>query len=225
MNNYIALEISEFSKKMNGYLMMFNYRLANYCVKAEPTAMLPVSVVLGNTEYNFEEVADAIRPDDFTFDVYPKNQNNLQQIIDGVFDMHPEFKMEIKTDKNANDEDVRHVVYTMPDVDKDRRDLLNEISKTFHKECQTSLDACYAKQQAKLVEVFTQMPANEVDEAKTGFKNIYDESKENANKLLDAKLTEIEEGYQRYLSKVEDGGELGDEMDFSKGIRMDQMEE
>ena len=53
MNNYIALELTEFQKKTNGYLTMFNYRLANYCVKAEPTAMLPITVVLAGKEYNF----------------------------------------------------------------------------------------------------------------------------------------------------------------------------
>ena len=222
MNNYIALELTEFQKKMNGYLSMFNYRLANYCVKADPTAMLPVTVVLAGTEYNFEEVAYAIKPDDYSFDVYPKNQNNLQDIIDGVFDMHPEFKMEIKSEKNANDEEIRHIIYTMPVVNKDRRDLLNETSKTFHKECLAKLDVCYAKQQGKTVEAFSQMQAIEVEEAKTGFKNVYDDAKEQADKLLEAKLSEIEEGYQRYLSNKEDVETEG-KMDFSKGMRLDQL--
>lgn len=199
MNNYIAFEITEFQKKMSGYLTLLNYRMTNYCVKAEPTAMLPVTVVVGNTEYNFEEVAYAIKPDAYTFDVYPKNPNNLQAIIDGVFDMHPEFKLEVKTEKDVNDEDVHHAVYTMPEVNKDRYDLLNEVSKTFHKECVVNLDTSYAKQQNKMVEGFSHMPINEVDEAKVGFENVYNEAKSMAGKMLDAKLKEIEEGYQRYL--------------------------
>jgi hypothetical protein len=224
MNNYIAIELSEFQKKMNGYLSMFNYRLANYCVKAEPTAMLPVTVLLAGSEYNFEEVAYAIKPDDYSFDVYPKNQNNLQAIIDGVFDMHPEFKMEIKTAKNVNDEEIRHIIYTMPEVNKDRRDLLNEASKAFHKECLAKLDVCYAKQQRKTVEAFSQMQAFEVDEAKMAFKSVYDDVKDQAGKLLEAKLSEVEEGYLRYLRKQEDGSN-GEYMDFTKGFRLDQMGE
>ena len=224
MNNYIAIELSEFQKKMNGYLMMFNYRLTNYCVKAEPTAMLPVTVELTGKAYNFEEVAFATKPDDYTFDVYPKNQNNLQAIIDGVFDIHPEFKMEIKTDKNNNNDDVRHVIYTMPEVNKDRHDLLAETSKTFHQECLAYLDACYTKQQTKLVEAFTQMTPIEVNEAKAGFKNIYDDAKGQAQQLLDAKLSEIEDGYQRYLTQQEESGN-GEYMDYTKGVRLDQMED
>ena len=225
MNNYIALELTEFQKKANGYLTMFNYRLANYCVKAEPTAMLPITVVLAGKEYNFEEVAYATKPDDYTFDVYPKNPNNLQAIIDGVFDMHPEFKMEMKSDKNANDEETHHVVYTMPEVNKDRRDVLNETSKAFHQECLSKLDACYAKELADTAEAFTKMSVPEVDEAKTGFKNIYDEAKEQSEKLLNAKLTEIEEGYQRYLSQQGESS-LGDgNHDFSKSIHLGQYEE
>ena len=84
MTNYIAVELTEFEKKMSGYIMLFNYRMTNLCVKAEPTALLPVTVALDSSEYNFEDVAVTMRPDEFTFDVYPKNQNNLQAIVRGV---------------------------------------------------------------------------------------------------------------------------------------------
>ena len=124
MNNYISFETIDLAKKLKGYNMLFNYRMSN-------------PVFVAGTEYNLEEVANILRPDDFSFDVYPKNQNNLQDIISGIFDVHPEFKMELKTDKAENEggADTQHVFYTMPPVDKDRRKLLNETTKTFHKEC------------------------------------------------------------------------------------------
>ena len=224
MNNFIAIEITEFEKKLNGYNMLFNYRITNLCVKAEPTAMLPVTVMVANTEYNIEEVADGIKPDDFTFDIYPKNQNNLQEIIDGVFDVHPEFKMEVKTDKDDNGNEYRHIIYTMPEVDKDRRDLLNETTKTFHKECQANLDAAYARQQERLVEALTKMPANEADEAKNGFKKVYDDSKAECDQLLQLKLNEIEEGYQRYLENNPLDEDAGPGYDVTSGMRMREYE-
>ena len=58
MNNYIAFEINDFQKKLNGYNMLFNYRMTNLCVKAEPTALMPVTVNVANTEYNLEELAE-----------------------------------------------------------------------------------------------------------------------------------------------------------------------
>ena len=227
MNNYIAIELTEFNKKMNGYMMLLNYRLCNHCVKAEPTALLPVSVMLGGRDYNFEEVADAIRPDDYTFDVYPKNQNNLQAIVKGVFDIHPEFKMEIKSDKSESGELINHIIYTMPEVNEERRDLLSETSKAFHRECMVHFDTCYTKEQATVAEIITQMkmPINEADEAKTGFKNIYDQSKEQADNILQAKLMEIEEGYQRYLAHQEHTDSMNDNIDYSKSMRIGQFED
>lgn len=206
MNNYIAFEISEFQKKLNGYNMLFNYRMSNLCVKVEPTALMPVTVILANAEYNLEEVADIIKVDDFSIDVYPKNQNNLQQVIDGIFDVHPEFKMELKTDKAETEggEDKHHAFYTMPEVNKERRDLLNDLTKTFHKECQLNLDATYAELQVRLMEPYTKMSPAEVDEARQGFENVFNKAKETCDKLLQLKLNEIEEGYQRYLAGEND---------------------
>ena len=206
MNNYISFETIDFAKKLKGYNMLFNYRMSNLCVKAEPTALMPVTVFVAGTEYNLEEVANILKPDDFSFDVYPKNQNNLQDIISGIFDVHPEFKMELKTDKAENEggADTHHVFYTMPPVDKDRRKLLNETTKTFHKECMVNLDVTYADLQARLVEPYTQMSPQDVDEARKGFKKVYDDARDECDKMLQLKLNEIEEGYQRYLTEYND---------------------
>ena len=206
MNNYISFETIDLAKKLKGYNMLYNYRMSNLCVKAEPTALMPVTVFVAGTEYNLEEVANILRPDDFSFDVYPKNQNNLQDIISGIFDVHPEFKMELKTDKAENEggADTQHVFYTMPPVDKDRRKLLNETTKTFHKECKVNLDITYAELQARLVEPFAKMSPLDIDEARKGFKKVYDDARDECDKMLQLKLNEIEEGYQRYLTEYND---------------------
>lgn len=206
MNNYISFETIDFAKKLKGYNMLFNYRMSNLCVKAEPTALMPVTVYMAGTEYNLEEVANILKPDDFSFDVYPKNQNNLQDIITGILDAHPEFKMELKTDKAENEggADTHHAFYTMPPVDKNRRKLLNETTKTFHKECMVNLDITYADLQARLVEPYSKMSLTEIDEARKGFKNVYDKARDECDKMLQQKLNEIEEGYQRYLTEYND---------------------
>ena len=202
MNNYITFELTDLVKKLKGYNMLFNYRMTNLCVKAEPTALMPVTVLVADAEYNLEEVANVMRPDDFSFDVYPKNQNNMQEVISGIFDAHPEFKMELKTDKAEHEggEDKHHVLYTMPPVDKNRRKLLDETAKVFHKECKVNLDVAYAELQARLVEPYAKMSPLEIDEARKAFKKVYDKSRDECDKLLELKLNEIEEGYQRYLN-------------------------
>ena len=135
MDNYIIAEINEFSQKENGYLALFCVRLGNFCVKADPQAMLSATIHLESAEYNFEDVADATRPNDYTFDVTPKNENNLSAIVQGVAEVHPEFKVSVKIKEYDEGFEERHIIYTMPEVNKERRDLLNEVCKTFHKEC------------------------------------------------------------------------------------------
>ena len=206
MNNYITFELTDFAKKVKGYSMLFNYRMTNLCVKAEPTALMPVTVLVAGTEYNLEEVANIMRPDDFSFDVYPKNPNNLQDIISGIFDVHPEFKMELKTDKAEHEggEDKHHAFYTMPVVDKDRRKLLNDTVKVFHKECMANLDVTYAELQTRLVEPYAKMSPQDIDEAGKAFKKVYDKAREECDKMLQLKQNEIEEAYQRYLAEDND---------------------
>ena len=230
MNNYITFELSDLANKMKGYNMLFNYRMTNLCVKAEPTALMPVTVTLSGMEYNLEEVANILRPNDFSFDVYPKNQNNLQEVINGIFDVHPEFKMELKTDKAENErgENKLHAFYSMPPVDKNRRKLLNETVKVFHKECMVNLDVTYAELQTRLVEPYTKMSPQDIDEARKAFKKVYDKAREECDKMLELKLNEIEEGYQRYLTEDNDqldepDEEVVDDMEISRDAEIEAL--
>lgn len=200
MDNYIIAEINEFSQKENGYLALFCVRLGNFCVKADPQAMLSATIHLESAEYNFEDVADATRPNDYTFDVTPKNENNLSAIIQGVVEVHPEFKVSVKIKEYDEGFEERHIIYTMPEVNKERRDLLNEVCKTFHKECVAKLDWAYGKRLADTAQLLARLSVQEADNVKKVFEKTYHDAKENAEKLLNAKLQEIEEGYQRYLA-------------------------
>ena len=200
MDNYIIAEINEFSQKENGYLALFCVRLGNFCVKADPQAMLSATIHLESAEYNFEDVADATRPNDYTFDVTPKNENNLSAIIQGVAEVHPEFKVSVKIKEYDEGFEERHIIYTMPEVNKERRDLLNEVCKTFHKECMAKLDWAYGKRLADTAQLLARLSVQEADNVKKVFEKTYHDAKENAEKLLNAKLQEIEEGYQRYLA-------------------------
>lgn len=179
---------------------MFCVRLGNFCVKADPQAMLSATIHLESAEYNFEDVADATRPNDYTFDVTPKNENNLSAIIQGVAEVHPEFKVSVKIKEYDEGFEERHIIYTMPEVNKERRDLLNEVCKTFHKECVAKLDWAYGKRLADTAQLLARLSVQEADNVKKVFEKTYHDAKENAEKLLNAKLQEIEEGYQRYLA-------------------------
>ncbi len=221
MNNYIIFESEQFDKKLYGHVMMLNYRMSNMCIKADPVSLLPVTIFLAGSAFNFEDVAEVSKPDEFTFDVVPKNQNNLQNIIAGIFDMHPEFKMELKEEYDlVTDKDVTHIIYTMPEVNKDRRKLMTDAVKLFHTECKASIDLEYTQLQARLVEPYLSMKPGEVDEANNKFNETKEKYLKMAQEILDTKLAEIEEGYQRYLQKCDEEEKASKTIDFTKGFKM-----
>lgn len=205
--------------------MMFNYRMMNLCVKAEPGALVPVIVTVGGKDYNLEEVAQIRRPDDYVFEIRANNGDYLQNIIDGIMDVHPEFVFEMKTEKDIEEKDVNYAQYTMPEVDKERYDLLSETTKAFYNECLVSIDAVYAQKEAKLAEVAVHAPAEDVQQIKDELDEYYNNAKDEAQKMRDMKLQEIEEAYLHYQENEQDR-EIGkiNSFDYSQGMRLDQDE-
>ena len=218
MNNYINARLQEFAQKINGYNMLFNYRMMNLCVKAEPAALVPVIVTIGGKQCDLEEVAEIRRPDDYHFEIRAKNERSLQNIIEGIMDVHPEFIMEKKTEKDLEDKEVLYLSYKMPPVNKDRHDLLSDTTKVFYDECVANIEAAHTKQEALFVEALLHAPVDEANEAKDGVKTLYDNGKDEAEKLYNAKIEEIENAYQDYLSSDQENDDTED-FDFSKGMR------
>ena len=218
MNVYVRREIQNFRQKLNGYLTLFNYRIMNHCVKADPLSLLPVTVSNHDSEYNLEEVARVQKPNDYQLEVFPKKKDYLDDIAAGIFDVHPEFKVETITEEDSQGHQETHLLYTMPEVNKDRRDLLNETVKTFYDECMARMEACRVKYDAHLVEILSDKPT-ELDAAKDAASEVYDDAEDQAEKIYAAKCEEIEKGYQRYLKQQsEKEAEESQKFDFTKGM-------
>ena len=220
MNTYINIQLQDFSQQVRGYNMLYNYRLMNLCVKAEPAALVPVTVEVMGAEYNLEEGAEIRRPDEYHLEIRSNNENNLSDVISAIFDVHPEFKLEVKTEKGPDDSEKKYASYTMPEVNKDRYDALTKLTKTFYDECVAKIDLTYAKQQARFVDLLLHASAEEAEEAKGSLKKARDDGKDESVEIRDTKLKEIEEAYQRYLQNnpVEEDGGPG--YDVTKGMRM-----
>ena len=222
MNTYINIQLQDFSQRVRGYNMLFNYRLMNLCVKAEPASLMPVTVEVMGREYNLEEVAELRRPDEYHFEIRANNENNLDDVINAIFDVHPEFIFEMKTEKDAGDNEHQYAFYSMPDVNKDRYDVLTKLTKGFYDECAVQMDAAYTKEQARFVDLLLHAPAEEADEAKGEMKTVYDGAKEETGQIRDAKLKEIEEAYERYLKNhpEDDNTDEDPGYDVVRGMRM-----
>ena len=207
MNIYITAAVKELKEKLNAYLSLLSYRYANLCVKAELGALLPVTVA-AERDYNLEDVAKLTTPDDFHFEIYPNVPDHLQYIIEGILDVHPEFKMELVREDYGNHN--QHIVYTMPEVDKDRRKLLTDTAKVFYEECKAEIEK---ELEGKLsVEDFT--------EVTRVLKRSREETLQNCDELYQKKLAEIDDAYQNYLANhAEDDQALGG-FDVTKSMRL-----
>lgn len=253
MNSFLLIQTDEVNRKMDGYIVLLSFRYMNLCVKAEVASLMPVSVIDDGTEFDIEEMADVAIANDYQMVVYPKYPEVLNQIIEGIAEAHPEFKLSIKkgrmtyanpddTDDDDSDQKPKtepvnldkfpagelgedntglFLVYTMPDVDKNRRDLLTAAVKSLHAECMMRIDSLYAHH----AEIFTNFLMNATsikdgDLLKNRLTEIYDQHKERADMLRDEKLQEIDDAYARYMLKQSHPKE--EEMDFRKGFRLDQ---
>jgi hypothetical protein len=125
--------------------------------------------------------------------------------------------MEVVDD--PGDTGTTHIVYTMPDVNKDRRDLLKNTAKVFYEECNIEIEKECGKYITSLSDLDGRLPMEEVSEISMVLKHIREDYREKSNDLYQQKLAEIEEGYQQYLSK-EEKTVTNEQIDFKKGFRM-----
>ena len=216
MNNYVITEIDDAQKKMSAYVTLLSYRYMDLCVKAELGALMPVKVYIGDDSYNIEDVANIYSPDDFQFAVYPKNENNQQAIIQGVYEAHPEFKMEMKHDGGS------YILYTMPVVDENRYDLLQNAIKGLYEECCGRIDAIHAEFKARMLENLTKVGVSkaETDEALQALDDLRQKSMNMADHQLDQKQNEIDEALARYQTEQTQQKEEDEAYDVTKGFRM-----
>lgn len=197
MNIYITAAVKELKEKLNAYLSLLSYRYANLCVKAELGALLPVTV-MAERDYNLEDVAKVATPDDFRFEIYPNVPDHLQAIIAAILEVHPEFKMELVREDYGNHN--QHIVYTMPEVDKDRRKLLNDTAKVFYEECKAEIDAACAVYMTELPELEGRLSVEDFTEVTRVLKRTREETLQTCDELYQKKLGEIDEAYQHYLT-------------------------
>ena len=197
MNLYITAAVKELKEKLNAYLSLLTYRYANLCVKAELGALLPVTVH-AEREYNLEDVAKVATPDDFRFEIYPNVPDHLQAIISAVFDVHPEFKMELVREDYGNHN--KHITYTMPEVNKDRRKLLNDTAKLFYEECDAEIEKECAAYMAELPLLADKLSVGDLADVTKMLKRSREESLETSQEIYQKKLAEIDEAYQHYLT-------------------------
>ena len=210
MRKSIQILLGEMDAKLTGYSSMLNYRYMNLCVKAEPAALLSMTItdIEGNL-YHIEEVADCMQADEFTFEIVPHEMEMLPFIQKGIEEAHPEFKQEVIKPKDEDHffmantveyEAERHIVCKMPEVDNNRYDVLKESVKTLYDQCMTEIEKVKAKYTQILADKTSELPKKEADEAKEKLEALGKQYSDTCKLYYDDKMKEIEESHQKWLA-------------------------
>lgn len=198
---------------MSGYVGLLQFRYSNLCVEADPASLMPVTIEYDDDKFDIEQVADVAIPREDQLQVYPKDSNLLFAIGKAIAEYHPEFKQEI-TDDDEDDKDGsssknehedenenKSILLTMPEVNKDRRDVLMDGVKILYDDLDVKLNTNIQLYTQKVVAQLAGAKAEEIDEAKKGIEEIKKQHYDLAKSYRERKEKQIEEAYQRYLEK------------------------
>ncbi len=201
--------LKESQQKMSAYAAYMNYQLIHFSVKAEPAALLAVTVQLNNEEFNLEEVADVALASETQFALIPKDQNDLFPICKGVASVHPDYKIEQKSmddeqdstseESTTEENENQYILCTMPPVNQDRRDAGMDYVKTIYDETLGKIDATQSTYIAKLTKQLSDAQPGELDEAKDELQQQHDQHIDLCKSYREEKEKQIEEAYQQYL--------------------------
>lgn len=200
MKKSVATILDNAKSKMSGYVALLNYRYANLSVLAQAEALLCVFVDLDGDRYPIEKVAKARNAPDREdqFEIYPNDQDLLKPLVKGLNDVHPDYKIELVSVDEENDDDDKFILATVPPVDDARHKLLTEAVDLLAKVCNGQLEETFGASTAQISVKLAEAPKEEQDEAKDALQQIRDEADKIVKKMKGDKEDEIEKAYKLY---------------------------
>ena len=221
MRKSIETLIDEMKTKMSGYAVLLQYRYMNLCVKAEPAALLSISIIdEEGEESDLESVASACLANDYQFEIYPHESKMVFAISKGIKEAHPEFKIDVKSEENSNDsgeDENKYILCTMPEVNKDRHDTLLDGVNTLYDQCKGKLDTNHTVYKSRLTAKLLGGSEEETKEAEDKLEEVYNKHDEICLQFKSDKIKEIEEAYQRYLTEQANKQAEADEKAAARG--------
>ena len=138
-------------------------------------------------------------------EIYPIHEDLIEPITQSVLEVHPEFKPSRESVHiTEQDKDYRFVRFTMPDVDDNRRDVLNAGVDVCLSATKAQIDAAKQRYTFRLTPDMQGISEADTEEVKKQFDKSYDMNMQLANDSADDKKKEIEAAYQRYLTKQQE---------------------
>ena len=211
--------IHEMEGRLNGYVTLLIYRYANLCVKAQPMALLSAEIIDDEVGVmKIEHVAGVTMPDEYHLRLVPFDSRIIFPLCKAIKKEHPEFNQELVIPEDGADDEQRHLILTMPVVNKDRRDALLQSVDTLYDGCKAKMDKTCAEYRLKLEKKIVVLPT---DDERNEAKDALEAAIKNYQGLVDTtkadKVKEIEEAYQRYLDEQTAQRNKADETAAARG--------
>ena len=207
MKRSIINKLSQLSEELKGYVGALNYRYMNLCVKAEEASMLPIQVPIVDQLKNIEDVGFVGKKDgdDYSIYIVPKIQDDLLDIAKATKVAHPEFIQEIVKETvdpgdGSGNQEVSYLKLTMPEVNDDRRDVLNQSVDTFYKMCKADMEKAKMEADVQFAALSADISPLEVDNMKQAVDEVNDMWINKREGIHDDKLKEIEDAYNQWLT-------------------------
>ena len=215
---------NEYDRTLSRHVYYMIYSFLNLCTEAEPAAMLSIPVQLGGKSLHIEDLADLTIPDKEHFCILPKNVSYISHLLRGVFMEHPELEPKImllgqerfldidEVEENTNLQKL--IVCKVPDVNKNRYDILKDSVDVFYNKCKLDMEKLRTDYTIKQTKALKNHPIEEMDEAKEEMDRLTEIYVKMREDVYCTKKSEIEDAHQRYLKKQQKKAALiQDEMD------------
>lgn len=204
MKRSISSALTQHQQKSIGHIGVLSYQYSNLCIKADGCSLLGMEIEDDDYTYHIEDLAHVKmhtqEGDDDKIDLIPKNgDDDIEVLSKSVMDVHPEFIQSIEEVENGNG--LHMLRLTMPEVNDDRKDVLEDAINVCYDECKAKLDALNTYYTGIIDAQLVGETKEVIDEVTGNMNTVKDKIQEIIDKYKEDKLKELEDGYQRWLNK------------------------
>ena len=225
MRRNIIREFEELADALSSYSTMFGYNLKNLCVKAEEVSLLPIQALVEGEMQNLEKCTTIAKKDDYSFMIFPKFEEDMLAVSQGIMAVHPEFNQKeetmkvdtVDTNGNPKEADAHYILVTMPVVDNDRYDLLKKGTKALYEACKKQMDTANAKADIKLAELTVGETEENMELIKQEREKLNAQWNGQRENLYQEKLQEIEDAHNKWLAEKNETAQRQQEEDAARG--------
>ena len=225
MRRATIAEYDRLADKLTSLVAMMDYKFKNICVKAEEVSLLPITARIEGEDKKLEECATIAKEDDYHFMIFPKYDEDMQDIAVGIARVHPEFLQERKSmpvtvpDRDGNDRDIdaNYILLTMPVVNDDRYDVLKQAVDVEYNLCKEQMEGANIVAQGKFATLSAGETKEDLDILKEELDKLNDEWNGKRDDIHNAKLQEIEEAHNKWLAEKADTDQRQQEKDAARG--------